>query len=79
MVLDHPDRSTEALTLRELGAAADIELLDGLDQLEAVTLTGVADTLRLFGRRHERFTFAAADTADPDNTDRTTRGGPLGS
>ena len=71
--LDELDRAPEPGPLRERRAAADVELLERLDELEPVALAGGPDTLGLFGRGDKLLAVTVADARDADDADGTTR------
>ena len=77
--LDEPERLSQTWPLLDRRASGDVQLLEGLDELESVALAGIGDTLALFGGGDERIAIAAAYPANPDDSDGTTRGGSLGS
>jgi hypothetical protein len=55
------DRPPQASALRERHPAGDIQLLDHVQELEAVAFAGRGDTLTLLGGRDEPFAVAVAD------------------
>jgi hypothetical protein len=70
-VLDHVNCAPEAGTLSQWRAAADVELLEDLEQREFVTVAGRGDTLALFGRRNG----VLAGAGDANDANGPARGG----
>lgn len=76
--LDELHRPAEPVAALARSAAADVELLNDLDELEAVSLASGSDTLALLGGRDEAFAVAVTDTRDANDADRASRGGMNG-
>jgi hypothetical protein len=73
-LLDERERAAKAGPSFDHGAAADVKLLDDLDEFEPVAAARGPDTFLLFRRTDEAFAIAVADPRDANDTNGTTGG-----
>lgn len=71
--LDRLDGAQQANAVLERRAAAYVQLVDRLDQLEPGAVAGRGDSVALLARRHEGLALASRDAGHPHNADRPPR------
>jgi hypothetical protein len=76
--LDELDSATQAGTAFEGCAAGHVELLDRVNELEAVAVAGLFDAATLVARAHEPLALTVADATHAHDADGEPNGGALG-